>query len=158
MELKAKTVEESRTLQHYILLPKHLNDSGSLYGGQLLSWIDMLAGVVALRHADTPVVTASIDHLDFKTGACKGDVLIMDGRVTWVGHSSMEVRIDTYRKAHNEDKQLINTAFLVMVALDENRHPKQIAGLELMTDEERQEWEDGKKRAALRKHRRMENF
>ena len=158
MEL-TRTVDYSRTIQTYLLMPGHLNAAGSLFGGQLLSWIDMLAGIVALRHADANVVTVAIDHLDFKHGAKASDVVTLDGRVTWVGSSSMEVRVDTFRENKGGEKVLINTAYIVMVALEDGTDkPKRVPRLELTTEEQRQEWLSAERRAQLRKTRKAENF
>ncbi len=140
-------------------MPKHMNGAGTIFGGQLLSWIDEIAGVVAMRHAENSVVTASIDRMDFKTGASEEDVLLLDGRVSWVGHTSMEIRIDTYRIHRREPKSLINTAFLVMVAIDkQTKRPAEVPGLILETEEEQKEFEAGEKRAEIRKYRRKHDI
>ena len=152
-------VSDSRTTQTFILMPSHMNPAGSIFGGQLLSWIDMISGIVAMRHTDSKVVTAAIDHLDFKESAFVSDVLTMDARVTWVGNTSLEVRVDSYRENKGGEKHLINTAFLVMVAIDdETRQPIRIPRLAIETPEEQAEFEAGEKRALLRKQRRKENF
>ena len=157
--MKERHVSDSRSIQNYLLMPCHLNSAGRLFGGQLLSWIDMMGGIVALRHADAQVVTVAIDHLEFREGARAGDVLTLDGRVTWTGHTSMEVRIDTYRENKGGEKQLMNVAYLVMVAVDdETGRPRPVPQLVPETDEERAEWEAAEKRAVLRKQRRMENY
>lgn len=150
---------DSRTIQTYLLMPGHLNAAGTLFGGQLLSWIDMLAGIVALRHADANVVTVAIDHLEFKQPARVGDVITLDGRVTWVGTSSMEIRIDTWRENKGGEKYLINTAFVVMVAVDDDTgraHP--VPGLQLTTEAEQREFAAGERRNQLRKQRKAEDY
>ena len=158
-ELPARRVADSHTVQHYLVMPGDTNGANILFGGKLLSWIDMLAGIVALRHADSQVVTVAIDHLDFKRSARVSDVVTLDGRVTWVGHTSMEIRIDTYRENKGAAKELINTAFLVMVSVEDGGlKAKNVPPLLLETEEERAEWEAGEKRAALRRQRRQENF
>lgn len=81
----------SKTVQTYLIMPQHLNAAGRLFGGQLLSWIDMTAGIVALRHCDCNVVTACIDHLEFKDYALATDVVTLIGEVTYTGTSSMEI-------------------------------------------------------------------
>ena len=152
-------VSDSRSIQSYLLMPAHLNSKGSLFGGQLLSWIDMLAGIVALRHADSNVTTVAIDHLEFKEPAHKSDVITLDGRVTWTGRTSMEVRVDTWKENKGGERLLINRAYLVMVAVDDNDgRPIPVPPLEPVTDEERAEWAAAEKRAQLRKQRRNEAF
>ena len=153
-----KGVEESHTVQSYLLMPGHMNGAGTLFGGQLLSWIDMLAGIVALRHAEGNVMTVAIDHLNFRHGAHPGDIVTLDGRVTWTGRTSMEVKIDTWRERYGTEKQLINTAYLVMVAVDENEKPIPVPGLKLDSEEVLREWAAGCRRDQLRKERYRENF
>lgn len=157
--VESRLVSDSLTVQTYILLPSHMNASGSVFGGQLLSWIDMTAGIVAMRHADHGVVTASIDRLDFKEGAQLNDVITLEGRISWVGKCSMEVRVDTYKENKGGKKHLINTAYLVMVALDdETRRPTPVPRLKLVSAEDLAEWEAGEKRVLLRRQRLAEGY
>ena len=66
---KQKHVEDSRTENTYLIMPKHINGYGRLFGGILLQWIDEVAGIVAHRHAGSIVTTACVDNLNFKAGA-----------------------------------------------------------------------------------------
>ena len=91
-----KSVSASRTEQIQILMPEHINGAGRLFGGKLVEWIDVVASVVARRHSGCNVITAAIDNLQFKAGAYVNDTLVLIGRVTHVGRTSMEVRVDTY--------------------------------------------------------------
>ena len=70
----------------------------------------------------------------------------------------MDVRVDTFVESLSGARKLVNTAYVVMVALDENEHPMEVPGLLVETDEEKAEWEAGVKRNDLRKHRRAENY
>ena len=69
----AKTIAESRTEQQYLIRPAHMNHYGRLFGGDLLRWIDELAGIVARRHANANITTAAIDNLQFKAPVYAGD-------------------------------------------------------------------------------------
>ena len=79
----------SVTEQQYLIRPTHINHYGRLFGGQLLKWIDELAGIVAIRHCGATVTTAAIDNLQFQAPAYSGDMIVLQGRVTYVGRSSM---------------------------------------------------------------------
>lgn len=150
---------ESKTEQTYILMPQHLNSVGRLFGGQLLSWIDMTAGIVARRHTKSNVVTVAIDNLCFKDSAEKSDIVTLVGEVTYTGNTSMEVRVDTYKEKSGGEKIHINRAYLVMVAVDEvTKRPKRIPPVILDTEEQKVEWEAAVLRAQLRKKRREEGF
>ena len=92
-ELKIKTVEDSKTEVSHLLFSKHMNSAGRLFGGQLLMWIDEVAGIVARRHCEGNLTTACIDNLQFKEPCYENDVIVIIGYVTHVGRSSMEIRI-----------------------------------------------------------------
>lgn len=156
--LISKTVNDSLTEQTYIVMQAHINGSGRLFGGQLLAWIDELAGIVAMRHSGGTAITASIDNLQFKRGAHINDIVVLIGRITYVGTSSMEVRIDTYVEEQDCSRHPINRAYFVMVALDENERPKKVPRLSIETIEQQAEWEAAVKRNALRKQRKVEGF
>ena len=153
-----KTVAESRTEQVQILLPEHINGYNRLFGGQLMQWIDVVAAVVARRHSNRNVTTASIDNLQFKAAAHVNDTVVLFGQITYVGRTSMEVRVQTYVEGMDGIRRLINRAYFVMVALDENEMPTPVPGILPETLEEKLEYEAGIKRNALRKQRREEQF
>lgn len=155
---KVKRVEDSRTEQTYLIMHRHINGYGRLFGGQLMQWIDEMAGIVSKRHAGMETTTASIDNLNFKSAAFLNDMLVLIGRLTYVGNSSMEVRVDTYVEDLNGMRRVINRAYVVMVAVDEEGRPQRVPGLKLETESERAEWESGEKRYLLRRQRRKEGF
>lgn len=157
-ERKMKRVEDSMAEQSYLLMPRCLNAAGYLFGGQLLAWIDETAGIVAKRHAQMNVVTVAVDNLHFKAGAKVNDTIVLIGRLTYVGRSSMEVRVDTYAEALDGMRTMINRAYFVMVGTDEKQNPVEVPGLIVEGITQEIEWEAGKKRAQLRKIRREEGF
>lgn len=149
-EIRAKTVMDSYTEQVHILVPGNMNGTHRLFGGQLMQWIDVVAGVTARRHSECNVTTVLVDKLEFKKPAYINDTIVLEGQVTYVGKTSMEVRVHTYTENLNGTKTLINTAYLIMVALDENERPTEVPKLILKTDEEKKEWEAAERRKALR--------
>lgn len=157
-EREKKRVEDSMVEQSYFLMPRCLNGKGHLFGGQLLEWIDETAGLVARRHAQCDVVTVAIDNMYFKAGAGDDDVIVLKGRLTYVGRTSMEVRIDSYKEEKDGTRIMINRAYFVMVAVDENQQPVEVPGLLVEGVTQKIEWEAGEKRAQLRKIRRSEGY
>lgn len=153
-----KTVGESRTEQIQIIRPAHCNSDGRLFGGRLMEWIDVVAAAVARRHACRDVTTAAVDNLQFKAAAHVGDTVLLVGRITWVGRTSMEVRVDTFVEDLSGSRTLINTAYLVMVALDEEENPAPVPGLYTVAPEEIAEWEAGDRRRGLRRQRREARY
>ena len=153
MNKEAKTVDESRVETVRIVRPNHLNGANRLFGGILMQWIDEVAGIVAKRHSMCNVTTASVDNLTFLHGAYQNDMVVIKGKMTWVGTSSMEVCVDTYVENQNGYHQRINNAHFMMVALDENDKPMRVPGLTLQTDDEELAWQHGEERRRIRLQR-----
>ncbi|MGB8454825.1 MAG: acyl-CoA thioesterase [Anaerocolumna sp.] len=153
-----KRVEDSLTEQIQLLMPQHINGTGRLFGGKLLEWIDIVGGVAARRHSECDVITAAIDNLQFKEGAYQNDTLVLIGRITYVGNTSMEVRVDTYVEELSGTRRPINRAYMVFVALDKEGKPIRVPRLKIATENQRAEWEGALKRNELRKIRRQEGY
>ena len=148
--MKEKKVCESYAQQVQILTQANLNGYSRLFGGQLMEWIDIVAAVVARRHSERNVTTAVVDMLEFKKPAYANDTIIIKGKVTYAGRTSMEVKVETFVEELSGERTLINTAYLIMVALDENDRPTEVPKLIVETEEEKAEYE----MALLRKERR----
>lgn len=157
-EAKAKRVADSLTEQIQILMPQHINGQKRLFGGMLMQWIDVVAAVVARRHSGRDVTTASIDKLEFRSPVYVNSTVILIGKITYVGRTSMEVKVSTYVESLSGERTLVNRAYLVLVALGEDDKPKPVPRLLIETEEEQKEWDAGKKRHELRKQRRLEHF
>lgn len=153
-----KRVRDSRTEQVYIIRSQHINPQGRLFGGYLMQWIDEMAVIVSRRHSGKMVTTASIDNLNFKAGAYQDDMVVLVGRLTYVGRTSMEVRVDTYVEDYQGNRRNINRAYIVMVAVDEEGNSTEVPGLFLESKAEQAEWLGGEKRYQLRKERRAEGY
>ena len=153
-----KSVNESKAEQVFIVRAPHINGYGRLFGGQLMQWIDELAGIVCRRHSEMGVTTAAIDNLNFKDAAYQNDMIVLKGKLTYIGKTSMEVRVDTFIENSKGMRRCINRAYVVMVAIDHNGKPMEVPRLKLETENERREWNGGKKRYQLRKSRRKEGY
>ena len=153
-----KKICDSLTEQQYLIRPAYINHYGRLFGGQLMKWIDELAGIVATRHSGATVTTAAIDNLQFQAPAYEGELVVLQGMVTYVGRTSMEIRVDTYVEDLNGDRQMINRAYIDMVAINSRGQAIEVPELELETEEQKQEYEAAAKRKALRKQRRQDGF
>lgn len=157
--MKAKSVAESITEQVHIVMPTHINGRNRLFGGQLLAWIDEVSAITAMRHCEHDVTTAAIDNLQFKAGVHINNLLVLIGKITYVGKTSMEVRVDTYVEDYlSGSRKVVNRAYLVMVAIDENEKPTEVPRLILETETEKAEWEAGFRRKKLRNDRRREGY
>jgi len=156
--MEPKRVSDSCTEQVQIIMPSHINGTNRLFGGQLVQWIDVVAAVVARRHSGRNVITVAIDNLYFKSGAFINNILVLIGKITYVGRTSMEVRVDTYVEDLKGIRKVVNRAYLVLVAIDDNGDPTEVPRLIIESESEKAEWQAGEKRYALRKKRRKEGY
>lgn len=156
--LEPKKVSDSTTEQLRVVIYPDINGFGRLFGGKLLAWIDEVAGATARRHCGRNATTVAIDNLYFKAGAYLNDIIVLIGKVTHVGKTSMEVRVDTYIEDSNGIRSPINRAYFVMVAMGEDGKPTQVPPLILENDGERMEWENAEKRRELRLLRKKEGY
>ena len=148
--MSSKFVRDSRVEQVHMLMYGDMNGYGRLFGGRLMEWIDVVAGVVSRRHSGCDVTTAAIDRLDFIAPAYIGDTVVLEGVMTYTGRTSMEVRVDTYVEKLSGSRERINRAYLVMVALDPEGKPAPVPALIPESIEEKAEFEAGKKRKKAR--------
>ena len=94
-----------------------------------------------------------MDNLTFLHGAYQNDMVVIKGKMTWVGSTSMEVCVDTYVENNMGERHRINNAHFMMVALDENDKPVKVPGLTLLTDDEHLAWRHGEERRRIRLQR-----
>jgi len=158
MVVEKKSVKDSMVETVHLVRPNHLNGANRLFGGILMQWMDEVAGVVAKRHSMSNVTTASVDNLRFIQGAYQNEMIVITGRMTYVGHTSMEVRVDTYVENKSGMRRLINRAYFVMVALDENDHPVAVPKLQVNAVEQQAEWEGAVRRREMRNMRKKEGY
>ena len=139
---------------HELVLPNDTNLLGNILGGRVMHLMDICAAMSAYKHARRPVVTASVDHLDFLAPAKKGDIVILKSSVNYVSKTSMEVgvRIEAETPLTGEVRHTA-TAYLTFVALDDNKRPVEIPKLLPESDKELYRFEEGKKRSVSRVER-----
>lgn len=133
-----KTVSSSRVIMTELVLPTHTNSLGSIFGGQVMSWIDIAAAICAQRHCNHEVVTASIDELSFVAPVYKGWVVNLKASVNFVAKTSMEVgvRVDAENPKTGETFHT-SSAYLTFVCLGDDGKPTQVPQLILQTEEEK---------------------
>lgn len=139
---KMKRASESFTTQVQVLTQGNLNGYSRLFGGQLMSWMDIVAAVTARRHSGRNVTTVSVNELSFHAPAYANDTLVLTGEVVYVGRTSMEIRVCVYVEELTGTQSLINEARFVMVALDENERPVEVPGLIIETQAQQALWDE----------------
>lgn len=136
--MKGKRVGESTVFLSMIMQPQDANLAGNVHGGVIMKHIDNAAGVTAVKHAKTNIVTASIERLNFHHPVMIGDMLTIKSSINMTGNSSMEVgvRVESENLLDGQTHH-IASAYLTMVALDKNGRPTTIPPIILETDDER---------------------
>ncbi len=135
-----------------IVLPQHCNGYAKprLFGGQLMAWIDIIGAVAARRFTHRAVTTVCIENLSFIGPAYLNDTVVQEARVTWTGRTSLEVRVDSHVEQLDGTRTLVNRAYIVFVALDDEDRPTPVPVFTPETEEERQEYAAAVRRRELR--------
>lgn len=136
-----------------LVLPSHTNDLGTIFGGTIMAWIDIAGAIASRRYAHAPVVTLSIDYLQFFVPIKIGYVVRTHARVTYVGRTSMEVEaiVEAENPSTGEIRKATQ-AYLTYVAVDEFGRPKPVPPHTPNTPEEKAQ----AKEAEDRRSRRLE--
>jgi acyl-CoA hydrolase len=145
------TPAASRTVMTELVLPEDTNTHGSMFGGRLLALADKAAAMAAIRHCRMPVVTASMDRVDFVRPVRAGMIVILTAELTAAFRTSMEVAVTV--EAENPLSGVRETtcrALITVVAIDEGGQPSAIPTLEFDTAEERLRAARGAERRAAR--------
>jgi len=156
LNLEAKTCKETRVIRTSRIFPNDVNNHNTMFGGKLMSDMDIIASISAQRHSRAEVVTASTDSVDFLCPITPQDSVCCESFVTWVGSSSMEVFVKIISENMRTGyRKIAATAFLTFVALDDDGKPTKIPTIIPETEEEKKLHETGKDRAEYRKlHRK----
>jgi len=147
-----KPVSESRVQMAQVMFPPDANQAGNVHGGTIMKLIDTAAGIVAMRHCRTNVVTASMDRLDFYEPVFIGELVGILASVNYVGNTSMEIgiRVDAEDLMTGHLRHT-NSAYLTMVSIDANQRPMKVPRLILVTKEDKRRFEEGRLRAQRRR-------
>ena len=146
-----KTVRSSEVIMTQLVLPIHTNSLDTVFGGTVMSWIDVAAAITAQRHSNKEVVTASIDQLNFVAPIKKGWVVNLKASVNFVSKTSMEigVRVDAENPKTSEYFHTAS-AYLTFVALGSNGRPAVVPQLILETEVEKRRFQAAEQRRRLR--------
>jgi acyl-CoA hydrolase len=131
----SRPVSFSKTIMTELIMPNDTNPLGNLMGGNLMRWMDIAGGICAGRHCGTLVVTASVDHVNFKRAIRLGDVITITATVTKAFNTSVEVYLEvTTTSLRGGIPEKSNHAFMTFVAIDtESKLPTKVPKVELET-------------------------
>lgn len=154
--MEAKTVASTRTSTSQIVTPNDANFLGKVFGGAILSMIDLAAYATASRFAGNISVTASFDRVDFHETIELGEVVTCEGSISYVGRTSMEVTIEVHAEnVLTGTKKHTNTARVTMVAIKDNK-PVEVPRLICESREEKIAFLSGAMRRQLRVQRQQQ--
>jgi len=150
--LKAKPISASRSEMAEVVLPAETNLLGKLLGGHVMHLVDVAAAMAASRHANSYVVTASVDYIDFRNPINLGEFVILKAQVNRVFHTSMEIGVKVFSENALTGKRThTTTAYVTFVALDAlTREPKPVPPLIIKTAEEKRRWREAGERRKVR--------
>lgn len=150
--MQGRTKTETSIVLAQRLLPQDTNPAGNIHGGVILKHIDIAAGTVAMRHARSNAVTASIDRMDFLRPVYVGELVFFKASLNYVGATSMEigVRVEAENLLTGEVRYT-NSAYLTFVALDKDGRPARVPPLILETETDERRWREAEERRRLRK-------
>ena len=157
--LKGKPVSASASEMAEIVLPAQTNALGKLLGGQVMHLVDIVGGMAASRHANSYMVTASVDYIDFRNPVNLGEIVLLKSHVNRVFHTSLEVGVEVFSEdILTGERKHTTSAFVTFVAIDEHtRKPKPVPPLIVRTAEEQRRWKEAAKRRGIRlAHRERE--
>ncbi len=110
-------------------MPADTNPYGDIFGGWIMSQMDMAAGLVAARHAKGRAVTIAVDAMQFHAPVAVGDEVSVYTEIVKVGRTSMTIEVEAWRRDRfGEATCRVTQAKFVFVAIDEQRKPRVIAG------------------------------
>lgn len=147
-----KTPSESSVEMREMVMPNNTNVHGTVFGGAVMSWIDIAAAMVAARHCGHPVVTAHIDDIDFYAPIKMGYHVLIQASLNYVGKTSMIVGVKvTSENPFTNESRVTTKAYLTFVALDENGRPIEVPDLKPETEDEIRRFENAQKRVQMKK-------
>ena len=134
-----------------LMMPHMANNLGHVFGGVILSLVDRIAAVCAIRHAKKQCVTVSVDKVDFKEPIHVGELVTGFARVNYAGKTSMEVGVKIIAEhLITGEKRHTNSCYVTYVALDDNGRPSPVPPIVPETPDEKRRFERAMKRRSSR--------
>ena len=149
--LEGRPVRESVSVYSEFALPNDANTLGNVLGGKVMHLVDLAAALAAIRHARCPVVTASIDYMNFLHPVHIGQLIVLHSSVNRVFRTSMEVgvRVEVENLLTGEVKHT-SSAYLTFVALDKQGHRVVLPPVIPESDAEKRRYDEAQRRREYR--------
>jgi acyl-CoA hydrolase len=149
--MEGKPPRRSHTTMAELMMPHMANGLGNVHGGVLLGMMDRVGAVSAIRHAQTPCVTVSVDRVHFREPIHVGELVTMHASVNYAHRTSIEVGIRV--EAENivtGQRRHTNSCYVTYVAIDKDGRPVSVPPVLPETDEERARYRAAEVRRSLR--------
>lgn len=150
--MRRKTPKDSEVVMREMVMPGDTNAHGTIFGGKVMSWIDIAGAMCASLHCNTPVVTVHIDDIEFKSPINIGCHVIIKASVNYVGKTSMIIGVKV--SSENPNTGVVRTttkAYLTFVALDEFGKPTEVPRLDPQTDDDKRRYKNAQERLKSRR-------
>ena len=147
----ARRPSDSAVEATHLVLPSDTNSHGTAFGGKVMQWMDIAAGIAGGRHSNKPVVTLAVDDLHFERPIHLGDVVVVRAMVNHAGSTSMEVgvRVDREEPATRRQEHCIS-GYFIFVAVDADGRPTSVPPIHPKTEEEQRRFDNAVRRRAHR--------
>jgi len=129
-----KTMGDSFIRYDYCVRGADLNHYGIMHGGRLLTLSDDAGFLAAHKHAGMDCLTRGVHQALFYRPARRGQNLVFEAQVAWVGNTSLWVPVSVY---HQKDENAIMEAIMVFVAVDKNMRPQHAPPIKPVSESER---------------------
>jgi uncharacterized protein (TIGR00369 family) len=154
-EREHKRISDSRFTLSALMGPQQANALGNVHGGEIMKMVDEAGALVAIRHAGHYVVTVAVDSMTFIEPIMIGDLVMCSAELTYVGRTSMEVRVEVVTEnLLRGARKTTNIGYVVYVAIDAHGKPVEVPGLIYETPEQEARADNAKIRQAFRKQQR----
>lgn len=147
----SKILTPQPVLMTEIVMPQHTNPIGVIFGGVIMSWIDIASAISAGRHCKTHVATASIDAIQFIKPIHLGWIVTIRASINRVWNSSMEIGL--HLSAENplaDEEHHSASAYVTMVALDSEGRAVKVPNIVIESEDEQRRYRQAGERRAMR--------
>ena len=157
MKITSKTPSESQVEMREMVMPNHTNPQNTVFGGTVMSWIDIAAAMCAARHCGKAVVTAHISDIDFLAPIRVGEHVHIMASVNYTGRTSILVGVKVVSEnPYTQEERNTTKAYLTFVALDSHGKPTEVPKIDPQTDEEKRRFDNARARVEAKKKLRSE--
>ena len=150
--MEGRYVRESVSEYSELALPNDANGHGNLLGGKIMHLVDLAGAIAAMKHGRIPVVTASVDHMDFIHPVKMGQLLRLRASVNRAFNTSMEVGVKVWVEdlLTGEEKH-VSTAYLTFVAVNRSGERMHVPHVIPETEDEKRRYEGALRRREARR-------